>query len=328
MFGIRFMKVSPTTYVLHYKNGAVQREGAGLAFWYFGPRSAIIAVPLASVDLPFIFNEVSADFQTVTVQGQIAYRIADPKRLASMLDFSVWPDGRYVSDAPEKLKHRLVSVTQVFASAVAHRLPLRQLLVAYETLSAEVAAALKASEIVQMLGLEILGLSVLAITPTPEVSKALEAEVREELQRKSDAAVYARRNAAVELERQIRESELNTEIAIEERKRIKRETEMAADIAVEQQRSALIEQKTANDRKMAESQAYTVEAMLRPVREVDWRVLLALSAPNIDARQSLAMAFRDLAENAQKIGSLNITPDLLQALLGDEKGSPSHKKSA
>jgi hypothetical protein len=30
----------------------------------------------------------------------------------------------------------------------------------------------------------------------------------------------------------------------------------------------------------------------------------------------IAVAFRELAENAQKIGELNVTPDLLKSLLG------------
>jgi hypothetical protein len=34
MMGIRFLKTPPTTYVLHYKHGAIRREGAGLAFFY------------------------------------------------------------------------------------------------------------------------------------------------------------------------------------------------------------------------------------------------------------------------------------------------------
>ncbi len=32
MFGIRFFKAAPTTYVLHYKGGKIKREGAGLSF--------------------------------------------------------------------------------------------------------------------------------------------------------------------------------------------------------------------------------------------------------------------------------------------------------
>jgi len=34
----------------------------------------------------------------------------------------------------------------------------------------------------------------------------------------------------------------------------------------------------------------------------------------------IATAFRELAENAQKIGELNMTPDLLASLLREEGG--------
>jgi len=85
----KFMKVPPTTYVLQYKHGKIKREGAGLSFFYWAPTSTIVAVPLASADVPFVFLETTADFQSVTIQGQLTYRVADPKRLASLLDFTI-----------------------------------------------------------------------------------------------------------------------------------------------------------------------------------------------------------------------------------------------
>src|SRR5688500_15000458 len=89
MFGIRYLKVSPTTYVLHFKRGQLQREGAGLSFFYFGPNSEIVTVPLSSVDVPFVFNEVTADFQEATIQGELTYRVIDARRLAAVLDYSL-----------------------------------------------------------------------------------------------------------------------------------------------------------------------------------------------------------------------------------------------
>ena len=80
MFGIRYLKVPPTTYVLHYKAGKVVREGAGQSFFYYSPTSTIVAVPVGSVDVPFVFNEVTADFQNVTIQGQLTYRVVDAKQ--------------------------------------------------------------------------------------------------------------------------------------------------------------------------------------------------------------------------------------------------------
>lgn len=47
---------------------------------------------------------------------------------------------------------------------------------------------------------------------------------------------------------------------------------------------------------------------------MDWRLLTALTG-SLDPRNNIALAFRELAENAGKIGNLNITPDLLENLL-------------
>ncbi len=318
MFGIRFVKAAPTTYVLHYKHGKIKREGAGLSFFYYAPTSSIVTVPAASADVPFVFNELTSDFQEITVQGQLTYRVSDPKRLAGLLDFTVDPGGKFVSDDPELLRQRLVHATQILARIFTQQTPLREALVSSDAIVAEVLKGLRASESVAMLGVEVLGLAIVSVKPTPEMARALEAEAREGLQRRADEAIYARRNAAVEQERTIKESELNTEIAVEEKRRQIRETQMAAEIAVEKQRAALIEQRIENERKEAESRAFALEATLKPLRDVDWHTLMAL-AGGVDPGTLVAMAFQDLAGNAQKIGELNITPDLLRSLLPQKK---------
>jgi regulator of protease activity HflC (stomatin/prohibitin superfamily) len=323
MFGIPYVKAGPTTYIIQYVNGKVVREGPGLSFFYYAPHSTIVQVPLASVDVPFIFNEVTADFQDVTLQGQLTYRVADPKKLAQLLDFSVSVTGRYVSEDPKKLDDRLVNAAHVFASAIAHRLKLRELLTAHDAVVTEVLTALKTSESVTMLGIEVMSLALTSIKPSPETAKALEADAREALLRNADEAVYARRNAAVAQERLIKESELNTEIAVEEKRRQIREAQMKAEIALEEQRAALVDQRVANERKDSDAKAYGLTAMLTPLKGVDPRTLMALNAGSMDAKQSIAMAFRELAENASKIKTLNISPDLLAELVD---GRPTPKK--
>ena len=313
---LAYMKAAPTTYVLHYQRGRLRREGSGLAFVYLLPTSTIVAVPLASSGVPFVFNEITADFQAVTLQGQLTYRVADPHRLASLLDFSVRPNGSYLSDDPEKVPERLVETLQILAGAAVQRRTLREALVGTDAILREVLGALRAAEPVTMLGLEILGLSILSIKPTPEIGRALEAEAREALQRESDEAIYARRNAAVEQERRIKESELNTEIAVQEKQREIRETQIGADIAVEERRTALIERRSANEREDADARAYALRATLEPLRTVDWRTLMAVQPGGGDPRLMISLAFRELAENAAKIGELNVTPDLLRSLLG------------
>jgi hypothetical protein len=318
---LAFMKVPPTTYVVHYQSGRIRREGPGLAFWYFQPTSTIVAVPLGSRDVPFAFSEVTSDFQPVTIQGQLTYRVTQPKVLANLLDFSVRITGQHVSDDPEKLPERLVQTAQILARSVIERRTLRDALVSSDTIVGEVVAALRQDETVKMHGIEILGLTILAIKPTPEIARALEAEARENLQRQSDEAIYARRNASVEQERRIKESELQTEIAVQEKQRQIRETQIAADIAVEERRSTLIETRSLNERRDADARAYALQATLEPVRTMDWRTLMALGGTAADPKLMIALAFRDLAENAGKIGELNVTPDLLRSLLAPTPAS-------
>src|SRR6266576_3544931 len=103
MFGIRYFKASPTTFVMQFVNGRVKREGTGLSFFYFAPSTTLVAVPVGSTDVPFIFNETTADFQAVTVQGHLTFRVRDARRLADLLDYSVGPNGQHKADDPEKL---------------------------------------------------------------------------------------------------------------------------------------------------------------------------------------------------------------------------------
>jgi len=316
MFGITYRKANPTDYVLHFSRGKLAREGAGLSFFYFAPSSSIVSVPLASVNVPFVFNEPTADFQALTVQGQMTYRIADPKRAAAMLDFTLDAKGRYVSDQYQKLPERLVYSLQTLVRAEIQALPLRQALVHGDSLTARVFLQLKASPEIGQLGVEILNLAILSLKPTPEMAKALEAEAREALNRNADEAVYSRRNAAIEQERRLKENELETELLVQTKQRELHEHELEAQIALERQRAALTDQKTENERKEADTRAYALKAVITPVQDLDWRMLMMLNPQSGDARNSIALAFQELASNAGKIGELNISPDLLRTLIG------------
>jgi hypothetical protein len=116
-------------------------------------------------------------------------------------------------------------------------------------------------------------------------------------------------------ERTIKESELETERSIEGKRRAIREAQMAAEISVEEQRRTLVDTRLENERKEAEGRAYALETAIAPLRDVDWRTLMAAATGGADPKLMIAVAFRELAENADKIGELNITPDLLDSLL-------------
>ena len=336
MLGINQIKFDSMTFVLHYKNGKVVREGRGLSFFYFAPNSSIVAIPLGSNDLPFIFNESTMDYQTVAIQGQISYKISNPKTLADILDFTVNDNGQYKKNDIEKLNQRIVNESQTATSSFIHSIKLKDAIRSAKPIEEKILEGLKSSSAIGMLGIEILGANILAITATPEMSRAMETETREKLQQEADQAVYERRNFAVEQERKIQESELNTEIAVEEKQkqiaekkmetkiqnatneRKLREMKVEADISVENQRKLLIEQKDANERAEAETRGFVIETTLKPYKEMDWKIITALNN-NPDPKFNIALAFRQLAENAEKIGNLNISPELLESILSEKK---------
>ena len=188
MFGIKFAHFDSMLHVIVYKNGKIRRQGRGLSFYYFAPTTSIVAVPVASSGLPFIFSETTKDYQAISIQGQVTYRIDKPARLADVLDFTVDHSGRWKSNASEKLEQTIINEAQTAAASFVHNLGLKEAL-------------------------------------------------------------------------------------------------------------------------LFRQQSY---------RDIDWRTLMALFGGR-DPRQQIALGFRMLAENAEKIGTLNISPDLLESLITERQ---------
>jgi regulator of protease activity HflC (stomatin/prohibitin superfamily) len=318
MLGIRYFKTVPTTYVIHYSGGRTRRKGLGMSFFYFAPTATLVQVSQASIDVPFVFEETTNDFQDVTLQGQLTYRVTDPEKLTQVLDYSIDPYGRYKTDDPEKLKERLVQAIQVYAHSLSQTRSLETIMTQSSELSSELLSAMRSSETTQMLGIEILALSILSVKASPEIAKAMQADTREKLLTRADESLSARRNAAIELERLIKENELRTERIVEEKRREVRQAQMQADVAIETQRAELVEQQGANNRKLAQVQAETLRETLDAMKGTDWKTLMAATGGQ-DSKNLIAIAFNQIAENAQNIGRLDITPDLLNALIDSPK---------
>jgi hypothetical protein len=324
MFGIRYIKVPPTTFIMQFRNGRLRREGLGLSFFYFAPSSTIVAVPAGSTDVPFIFNETTADFQTVTVQGHLTCKVTDPSKLASLLDYSLKPDGTPSSDDRDKLPLRITHAAQTATRAEVQGRPLRAVLVQADAIAQRVLQVLASLPTLEALGVQVQGFSLLAIKPSPETAKALEAEARERLLREADDAIYSRRNNAVEQERIIRENELNTEVAVEAKQRQIEETKLAGQIALEEQRRQLVATEAENSKTRSDAQAYAVETTLKPLAALDPKSLQVLAARSVDPRLMVAMAFQEIAANATKVGNLNISPELLDTLLHRDGSGKKH----
>ncbi len=338
MFGLRYLKTQPTTYLFAYRAGKLVAEGAGLSMFYYGPATTLVAVPIASREESFIFEKVTADFQTVTVQGHVSFRIAEPAKTARLLNFALLPNGvHYATQDPEKLPERVIAIAQVLVQEIIQRATLTEAIRSASELADAVLNGLRANAEIAALGVEILGLAILGVTPTPETARALEATAREAILKQADEAIYARRNAAVENERAIKQNELDTEIAVEVKKRTIRESqmdaeaavrrkknelrqaEMEADIVVENRRREFVTINAENIRTLAEAEAQRVGAAVRVLQDVDPRIVQALAATAMQPSQLIAQAFGGLAERADRIGQLNLSPDLLQSLLATPK---------
>ena len=335
MFYFKYIKTDPNTCLMQYRSGKLVREGRGTSFLYFAPTSSLVAVPVGSQEVPFIFKEITQDFQEVTVQGQFIYRVIDARKLSELMNFSLKPDGRtYDSEDPRKLSSRLVNLVQVKIRNSIQHLDLRDALISSEPLVRNLKNDLSMSDVLASLGISVLDISLVAIKPTPETARALEASVREKLLQEADDAIYIRRNASVEQERAIQENELRTDIAVEQKKREIEETKREAiraiqakdrvirqegldgDIQLEEKRKALVELASANARQEADDKAYAITAVMEAMASVDARVLEAITSAGMDPEQLISQAFRELARSSGKIGELNISPDLLQSLTG------------
>lgn len=333
MLGIRFIKVDPSTYLIKYRRGKATKEGAGLSLFYFAPLTSLVSVPIGSEDIHFVFSELTKDFQEMTVQGQVTCSVKDVHALTNMLNFTLNARGGYVSDDPKKVAKRILNLTQVSIRKQLAGLKLREAMSLAEQVASAVKVDLTESTALAAMGVEVNELSIIAIKPNQETARALEAETREVLLRQADEAVYIRRNAAIEQERIIKENELNTEIAMEDKKREIMERQLEAerleqekrqkmneaavegDIVLQRQNEELVTLRAANSKKEAEAKAYAIEAQLSAIQKSDPKVLQILAMSSMNPSQLIASSFKELAENADKIGELNISPDLLQQLM-------------
>lgn len=293
---ISYFKGQPNDWVRHYVGGRVRREGQGMAFYYLPHNTQLVTVPVSSVDAPFVFNEVTNNFQTVVLQGQATYRIVDPARTAAMLNFSIDPrTRRHLSDDPNRLPQRVTGIVQAVTRAEIQTRTLEQSLVQTEAIGTAVLARLRQDTRLADIGVELLGLFIASAKPTPEVARALEATYRETLLRHADEAAFARRAAAVEEERKIKENEVQTDIALEERRQLLVAIEGENAVNEAQNRGRAVETEAAYDSRAAE------------LRLAIYRTL--------DPRTIAAMALQELGRNAARVGNLTITTEVLGALL-------------
>lgn len=334
MFGFRYVKFQPSQYVLKYRNGKVVREGAGLSFYYYVPQTSIVAIPMESNEVPFIFEEVTADFQTITIQGQITFRIADYKKIAEVLNYTLDMKGNgYSSEDPKKLPQRIINIVRVLMKKSIEEMTLKEAIKSSQLLAKNIKSEIAENAEISFLGIDILGVLILSVLPNRETARALEAQTREKILRSADEAIYERRNAAIDQERRVKENEFNTEIAVENKKRLVKETQLEADrvvqqkknlqkeeqmefeTALEEKRKEFINLTVENKKAEADGKAYELAAVMKVLEGMKPEIIQSLANIDMQPSKLIAIAFQELAEKAGQIGQLNISPDLLRELM-------------
>ncbi len=302
MFGIGFFKGLPTDYIIRYASGRIVKEGAGLTFYYPEFNTQIASLPTSSTDANFVFNEITSNFQAVTIQGHFTYRLVNPRQTASLLNYTIdLRHHKYLSNDPERMPQRIGNIIQMETRSEIQKRSLEETLNQSEMIAAAVLKSIREGARLEPMGVELLSIYFLALKPTPKVAKALEADYRETLLRKADEAIYARRAAAVEEERTIKQNELNTQITLE------------------QQRQQFIGLQGKNAEQEAEFRGRALQT------EAEYRAKAAEMELSVyrdfDPRALLALGFKELGENAARVGNLTVTSEVLAALLDSKNAN-------
>lgn len=316
---VRHLRAEPTMNVLRYRRGRLVQHGAGLAFWFRAANTGIAEVPLDDRELPFVFHARSADFQEVSVQGAITFRVADPKLVARRVDFTIsLTNGRWTSAPLEQVAGLVTQLAQQFVIDELARRDLRAILAdGVAPIRRRIEEGLEAEPALSELGLLVVAVRVAQVAPSAELEKALRQPTREAIQQKADEAAFARRAGAVEKERAIAENELGNRIELARREEElvgreganarRREEERAAAEQVAAQ--AEDERKRLAAQREADATSLLGEAHLRVERE---RAEIQAAMP---PEVLLALALRELAGQLGKVEHLTITPEMLTPLL-------------
>lgn len=334
--GIAYRKFEPTEYVMKVKKGKVIQQGLGLSFFYNTMTGSIMVVPTTAFDASFAFTDImTSDFQSISVQGDISYIITDYEKASKMVNFSYKDKKEYaevLKEAKQKMAKRIINLTKVYVTKFISGKNVREAIISADELAGTLKTAMKNDETIQEFGLELISISILGIMAQNDTRKALEAATREEILKQQDDAIYKRRNAAIEQERIVKENELNTEIKVAEKQKEKREKEMemkrlvqekqaeldaqklANDIRLEEENCKFVDLQTENEKKKSDAKAYDSEVLLKTFAGVDKDVIKALVTSGMDSKALIAKAFVEIGDKADKIGVLNVSPDLLESL--------------
>jgi len=316
---VRHLRSDANVYVQHLHKGQAVRAGSGLAFWFRPRTAALTEVPLDDREQALLFHARTADFQDITVQATVNFRVIDPELATTRIDFGIDPHTGVWNGTPlETLGGLLTELAQQPAIEQLAQMSMHDALaIGIAPVRTGIAEALADDARLAERGISVTDVRVVAIRTDPEIERSMQTDTREQVQQEADRATFERRAMAVERERAIAENELKNQIELARREEElvgqrgqnerKRATELAAADAIATeaeaaQRSLLAETEADATRVLGAAQAEAETARYGAYQGVETTVILGL-------------AVQELAKNLPNIDSLTITPDLLTSAL-------------
>ncbi len=316
---VRHLRSEPNTHILKFKRGKLSRSERGAALWFFPMSTGVAAVPVDDRELTFLFHSRSEDFQDVTTQGVITYRLADPQLAAARIDFSIdLSTGAHRKQPLEKVASLLTELAQQFSWSYVVKTPVRELLkTGQKQVREDIIAGFEGEGGMSDLGIEIVAVRVSSIKPSADLEKALETRMRERIQQEADEAVFERRALAVEKERAIAENELQNQIEL-----ATREQKLIVQEGLNEKRRTIENTEAQKIAAVSKAERTTIDATARAegIRLVEGarvgseRERIAIYR-DLSASATMGLAARELAANLHKIEHLSLSPDMLGSSL-------------
>ncbi len=313
------LRSDASRHVIRYRNGQVRQSGRGLVFWFRRETASIAEVPMDDREMTIFVKGRSADFQAVSVQGVLSWHVTAPEQLAERVDFTIaLNSGDYVREPIESIETRLTGLVNQAALQYLAEAPVRALLDAgVEPLRQRLESALASEPALAAIGLAVVAVRLSNLAPSSELERALQTPTFEALQQKADQATFERRALAVDKERAIAENELANKIEL-----ARREKQLIAEEAENTRNRAT---------GLAEAQQVEAEAEAGRIRTVEGAKAEAERA-HAEVYRALppavlmGMAAREMAGKLDRIEHLNVTPDVLAAVMREFKGGADSAK--
>jgi regulator of protease activity HflC (stomatin/prohibitin superfamily) len=284
-------------------------------------------------DYVLAVNANSRDFQTLSVQGVATWRCVDPKVAAERVDFTVdLRSGAHKGEPVAQIESLVNGLVKSVVEAYIGARDVRAIIEAgVGALVADVESVIASTGRLAPMGIELVGIRLSDLVPSPDLVRALKAPTMEALQMKADEAGFARRAAAVEKESQIAKNELAAKIGLERDnaeligKKLANEMEETRGKAARDEVAALGAAKQTEVGALAAArQIELVEGAKIAAEKARADILRSLPADTL-----MADALKEGLAKMGKVNNLTIGPDAMQMIAGAiGKASAAQKDGA